>query len=76
MRSSYFTKPRRTSSIDVTVGFREVVGRNDREPFCNWRARLAATMINRYVLVSGSSGITNVALRVMILSDNKYGRIQ
>src|ERR1700733_5942413 len=56
--SSYGTSPRRTSSIAATVGFFEVVGSMLREPPCNWRARFAATMIKRYALASGSSGIT------------------
>ena len=34
----------------MTVGFFEEVGRTGRAPLCNWRARLAATMMNRYVL--------------------------
>jgi hypothetical protein len=58
----YFTSPRRTSSIEVTVGFLDVVGRNGRAPFCNCRARLAATMMKRYLLCSRSSGIVYVAL--------------
>src|SRR5713226_7568071 len=58
----YFTSPRRTSSIEVTVGFLEVVGRNGRAPFCNCRARLAATMMKRYVLWSRSSGMAYLAL--------------
>ena len=45
--SSYCTSPRRTSSMAATVGFFEVVGRKLRAPFCNWRARLAATMMKR-----------------------------
>ena len=60
--SQYFTSPRRTSSIEVTVGFLEVAGRNGREPFCNCRARRAATMMKRYVLCSRSSGIVYIAL--------------
>src|SRR3984885_6542546 len=59
---SYFTSPRRTSSVAITVGFLEEVGRNGRLPPCSWRARLAATMINRYVLCSGSSGMEQWAL--------------
>src|SRR5713226_764730 len=58
----YFTSPRRTSSIEVTVGFLEVVGRKGRAPFCNCRARLAATMMKRYVLCSRSSGMAYIAL--------------
>ena len=34
-----------------------------RAPLCSCRARFAATMINRYVLDSGSSGIAKLALR-------------
>src|SRR5215471_6062790 len=60
--SQYFTSPRRTSSIEVTVGFLEGVGRNGRAPFCNCRARLAATMMKRYVLCSASSGRVQWAL--------------
>src|SRR3954462_4867527 len=33
MRSSYCTRPLRTSSIAATVGFRDVLGRNERAPF-------------------------------------------
>jgi hypothetical protein len=60
--SQYFTNPRRTSSIEVTVGFLEVVGRNGRAPFCNCRARLAATMMKRYVLWCRSSGMVYIVL--------------
>jgi hypothetical protein len=60
--SQYFTSPRRTSSIAVTVGFLEVVGRNGRAPLCNCRARLPATMMKRYVLWSRSSGMAYIAL--------------
>src|SRR5258708_39110227 len=60
--SQYCTSPRRTSSIEVTVCFLEVVGRNGRAPFCNCRARLAATMMKRYVLWSRSSGMEYIAL--------------
>src|ERR1039457_2586717 len=52
----YFTRPRRTSSVAITVGFFEDVGSTGRAPPCNCRARFADTMINRYVLCSGSSG--------------------
>src|SRR5712691_1674521 len=58
----YFTSPRRTSSIEVTVAFLEGVGRNGRAPLCNCRARLAATMMKRYVLCSRSSGMEYIAL--------------
>src|SRR5712692_5720591 len=52
---SYFTRPRRTSSIAITVDFFEDEGRKGREPPCSCRARLAATMMKRKVLCSGSS---------------------
>ncbi len=45
--SVYLINPRLTSSIDAIVGFFEVVGRNDRAPAWSWRARFAATMMNR-----------------------------
>src|SRR5260370_18550687 len=60
--SQYFASPRRTSSIEVTVAFLEGVGRNGRAPLCNCRARLAATMMKRYVLCSRSSGMEYIAL--------------
>ena len=41
----------------MMVGFLEDVGSTGRAPPCNCRARLAATMMNRYVLCSGSSGM-------------------
>src|SRR5579863_6862909 len=66
--SSYCTSPRRTSSIAATVGFLEVLGRKLRAPFCNCRARLAATMIKRYALASGSSGITLWAVCFRLIS--------
>jgi hypothetical protein len=53
----YFTSPRRVSSMATTVGFLEEVGNAGRAPPCNCRARFADTMINRYVLDSGSSGM-------------------
>src|SRR6266851_780525 len=53
----------------ATVGFFDVVGSRLRAPFCNWRARLAATMIKRYALDSGSSGITLWALGLRLVSD-------
>src|SRR6202040_1588506 len=57
------------SSIAATVGFFDVVGSMLRAPFCNWRARLAATMIKRYALDSGSSGITLWAFGLRLVSD-------
>src|SRR6185503_12753494 len=53
----------------ITVGFLDEVGRNGRAPFCNWRARLAATMMNRLMLCSGSSGIEQWALFLGVVSD-------
>ena len=35
------------SFLPITVGFLDVVGRKLRAPFCNCRARLAATMMKR-----------------------------
>src|SRR3974377_443310 len=58
----YFTRPRRVSSIATTVGFLEEVGSAGRAPPCNCRARFAETMMKRYVLCSGSSGIVQCAL--------------
>src|SRR4051812_1211766 len=46
----------------MTVGFFDVVGSTGRAPACNWRARLAATMMKREVLCSGSSGRVQWAL--------------
>src|ERR1017187_7275520 len=82
----YFTSPRRTSSIAMMVGFLEDVGSTGCAPPCNWRARLAATMMKREVLSSGSSGIVLCALLRGILSrmpgrsftssnDSRIGRI-
>src|ERR1035438_7953002 len=59
---SYFTRPRRTSSMAMMVGFFDDVGNTGRAPPCNCRARLAATMMKRYVLCSGSSGSVQWAL--------------
>ena len=74
--SSYFTRPRRTSSIEATVGFLDVLGRNDRAPFCNWRARLAATMMKRYVLCSKSSGMNvDGASRVHLFLNLCYSKL-
>src|SRR5579863_1077963 len=67
--SSYFTNPRRTSSIAITVGFLEEVGSDGRAPFCNCRARLAATMMKRLMLCSGSSGIEQWVLFRTVFSD-------
>src|SRR5262245_57350328 len=67
--TSYFTRPPRTSSITITVGFLDEVGRNGRAPFCNWRARLAATMMNRFMLCSGSSGMEQWELFLGLFSD-------
>src|SRR5690242_21123585 len=64
----YFTRPRRTSSIEMTVGFLEDVGSTGRAPPCNCRARLAATIMNRYMLCSGSSGNVQWALFLGALS--------
>src|ERR1039458_31277 len=38
--SVYFTRPRRTSSMEVTVGFLDVVGRNGRAPLDRKSTRL------------------------------------
>ena len=46
----------------MMVGFLDEVGSTGRAPPCNCRARLAATMMNRYVLCSGSSGRVQCAL--------------
>src|SRR5690349_21293082 len=43
------------------VGFLLLAGSTLRCPFCNCRARFAATMMNLYVLPSGSSGIAYCA---------------
>src|SRR5437588_5514441 len=53
----------------MTVGFLDEVGRAGRAPLCSWRARLAATMIKRLMLCSGSSGIEQWALFLSIFSD-------
>src|ERR1051326_4222672 len=66
--SSYCTSPRRTSSMAATVGFLDVVGRKLRAPFWSCRARFAATMMNRYALASGSSGITLCAVCFRLVS--------
>src|ERR1019366_1509286 len=58
----YFTSPRRTSSMAMMVDFLEEVGSRGRAPPCNCRARLAATMMNRYMLCSASSGMVQWAL--------------
>src|ERR1700730_15502883 len=52
----------------MTVGFLDEVGKAGRAPLCSWRARLAATMINRLVLCSGSSGIEQWALFLTVFS--------
>src|SRR5580765_7373245 len=46
----------------MIVGFLDDVGSTGRAPPCNCRARLAATMMKRYVLCSGSSGRVQCAL--------------
>jgi hypothetical protein len=38
------------------VGFLLVAGNKLRCPFCNWRARLAETIMKRYVLASDIIG--------------------
>src|SRR2546426_645518 len=53
----------------ITVGFLDEVGRNGRAPFCSCRARLAATMMKRLMLCSGSSGIEQWALFFGVFSD-------
>src|ERR1700730_17261637 len=52
----------------MTVGFLDEVGRAGRAPLCSWRARLAATMIKRLMLCSGSSGIEQWALFLTVFS--------
>src|SRR3984893_28394 len=52
----------------MTVGFFDEVGRAGRAPLCSWRARLAATMIKRLMLCSGSSGIEQWALFLTVFS--------
>src|SRR5579871_5785404 len=74
--SSYCTSPRRTSSMAITVGFLEVVGRTLRAPFWSWRARLAATMMNRYALASGSSGIMLCAVCLKLVSGMCFESLQ
>src|SRR5689334_20818909 len=61
----------------MTVGFLDEVGRAGRAPLCSWRARLAATMIKRLMLCSGSSGMEQWALFLTVFSgiDTSFTRL-
>ena len=56
----------------ITVGFLDEVGSDGRAPFCNWRARLAATMMKRLMLCSGSSGMEQWVLFLTSLFCHRY----